>query len=155
MANNGSPKPIFDTDESTYVLVTIPIHEGVQVTDQASDQDEDIIFSSLNDIVAFCNQANDQVNDQVSDQVEVLIEQEINDRVLPILFFIRDSHKSRTEILTFIGLKNHTDNKRKYIDPIHVYGWIEFTIPGNPKDRNQKYKITESGKRLIKLINKV
>ena len=38
MAANGSPKPIFETDDKLYVLVTLLIHEKYQEIDEKNDQ---------------------------------------------------------------------------------------------------------------------
>ena len=47
MANNGSPDPIFETDENTYVLVRLPIHPEIlideQVTEQVTEQVKNLI----------------------------------------------------------------------------------------------------------------
>lgn len=39
MANNGSPKPIFETDEDrSYFLVRLPVHKKVAELEQANEQ---------------------------------------------------------------------------------------------------------------------
>jgi ATP-dependent DNA helicase RecG len=58
--------------------------------------------------------------------------------------------KSRSEILSILGLKNHFDNFKRHIEPLLKKGLIERTIPEKPKDRNQKYRTTEEGKRIIR-----
>ncbi|WP_456377866.1 RNA-binding domain-containing protein [Lutibacter sp.] len=162
MEENGSPEPIFKTDEqSTYVLVTLPVHPLSLVSDQASDQAANQvkvnIFSTLDDIIAFTNgatnQVSDQVSDLVSDQVKSIVVKEFGDKILQVLEFVEVNDRSRVEILAHIGLTNHTKNKQKYIDPLLNIGWLALTIPENPKDRNQKYKLTNSGKLLFQLIN--
>jgi len=56
--------------------------------------------------------------------------------------------------LEYLQLSNHTRNRRKYIDPLVEYGWIEIRYPGTPTHPNQGYKITAAGKRLLELISK-
>src|SRR5690606_11456112 len=60
MADNGSPTPIFETDDDTYFLVTLPAHGipdrmGNQASNQASNQVNQLIFSTLQDIIDFGN----------------------------------------------------------------------------------------------------
>jgi ATP-dependent DNA helicase RecG len=80
MAENGSPVPLFETDELTYVLVILPIHHlsgtGTRVSDQASDQVKIFNFKSLSEIISFCNQASDQASDQAS----TIIKNEVHER---------------------------------------------------------------------------
>jgi ATP-dependent DNA helicase RecG len=65
-----------------------------------------------------------------------------------------DKSFSSAELLANIGLTKQSKNKKKHFDPLIEIGWIEYTIPDNPKDRNQKYRITKSGIKLLKLLNK-
>ena len=160
MANNGSPVPVFETDEASYVMVTIPIHDSFKGinSDQVSEQVNTLTFNSLDDIIAFCDQVSDQVsdqvNDQVNDQVKDIVEKDVGKNVNAILSMLFDKSFSSADILTNISLTKHTTNKQKHIDPLIDIGWIEYTIPENPKDRNQKYRITVSGKKLLKILNK-
>ncbi|MDR1004507.1 MAG: putative DNA binding domain-containing protein [Prevotellaceae bacterium] len=72
-----------------------------------------------------------------------------------VLKVLEEHPMSRAELLGAVGLKGHTDNKRKYIDPLMEAGLIAFTIPGNPKARGQKYQLTEAGRqKLAALKNK-
>ena len=160
MANNGSPAPVFETDEhSTHVLATLPVHHlaSDQVSDQVSNQEKELIFSSLEDIIVFSNQVSNQVSVEVSvevsDQVIQILKDQLGGHVDDVLSIVAMRPFSSTDILEKIGLTKHTKNKTKYIDPLLEIGWIEYTIPENPKDRNQKYMLTESGRRLFKLIN--
>lgn len=47
MAKNGSPEPTFETDDNSYVLVTLPVH----VSDGASDQVRAVLERELHDKV--------------------------------------------------------------------------------------------------------
>lgn len=150
MEVNGSPAPVFNTDEQTYVLVTLPVHHlaNDQVGDQAERQVNHLIFNSLNDIVAFGNQANDQANDQA----KRILDDAVHDKVMPLLNIL-DHPLKRAEIFAKLGLRNHSDTRKRYIDPMLQYGWIEMTAPESPAHPNQKYKITASGIRILNLIS--
>lgn len=77
-----------------------------------------------------------QVSDQVSDQVIHLLTYAI-------------SAKSREELLSHIGLKNHFDNYKRHIEPIIQRNWLRMTIPERPKSRNQRYITTQFGRSII------
>jgi ATP-dependent DNA helicase RecG len=51
-----------------------------------------------------------------------------------------------------LGLSKHTTNKKKHIDPLLDLSWIAYTMPENPKHRNQKYTLSNAGKKLSKLL---
>lgn len=94
----------------------------------------------------------DQESVEVSDQVVAIVSNEIGPYSIDILNDIRIHPKPRRILLENIGLTNHTKNKEKIIDPLLKVEWIAYTIPENPRNRNQRYKLTESGKRLLALI---
>jgi len=79
----------------------------------------------------------DHVSDRVSDQV--------SGQIISIITYCT-SPKSKQEILTFLGLKKHTDNFKRHIQPLIEKGYIDYTVKENLKDRNQKYIITDLGK---------
>ncbi len=165
MADNGSPTPVFETNEqSTHVLVTLPIHTKYGNNSDAANQVANganvLSFSSIQDIIDFDNGVTNQVNVQVNVQVSVEVSVEVNNvlkehfgnYVKEILAMLTENPLSSTDILLNIGLTKHSKNKNKYIDHLLEIAWVNYTIPENPKDRNQKYKITESGVRLLKLL---
>lgn len=146
----SSPAPIFNTDEQTYVLVTLPVHvlagdqADVQVSDQAGNQVKDLIFNTLNDIVAFGNQASDQANAILNDAIHT--------RVRELLGIVTQWIK-RAELFAKMDLSNHSTNRTKYLDPLIDLGWIEMEYPESPTHPNQTYKITAAGNRILKLIS--
>ncbi len=149
MRKNGSPDPVFKTDEHcTYFLTTL----HAVVSDHASDQAISLNFNILNDLLFYCNQVSNQVSDQVSDQVNAIINVHFGVLARDILRSIGHGPKSKRSILNEVGLSNQTKNSQRYIDPLREIGWIEYTIPENLKDRNQKYRLTPAGLKLINLI---
>lgn len=155
MANNGSPNPIFETDDAHYVLVTLPVHPMAN-NDQASNQGTDGVkqysFNNIEDILAFCNGASNQVSNGVSNQVIGVVEKELGTNAIDVLSYIKETAQPSKDILLHLGISNQTKNRKKNIDPLLALGLINYTIPENPRDRNQKYKITDLGIRLLKLI---
>lgn len=127
-----------------------------QVSVQVSTQAIDIIFSTLDDVIDYSNQAGNQVSNQVnyqlSDQVIRILKEEICENVVEILNMIRKGPKTSKEILQTIGLSKHSTNRKRHIDPLKEIGWSGFAIPENLNDRNQKYRITASGFKVSNLI---
>jgi hypothetical protein len=82
-----SPKTL---DDLTYAIFTIPIHTGYSVqaeaeSDHASDQAEQLLFNTLGDMLAFCDQASDQASDQAKSQANDIIEHSVHGKVKAIL----------------------------------------------------------------------
>jgi Fic family protein len=79
----------------------------------------------------------DQVGDQVTDQVAALL------RVL--------DHETLTalECMKRLKLSHRPTFRANYLNPAITAGLIEYTIPGKPQSRLQKYRLTAKGKALI------
>jgi len=125
MEKNGSPEPDFDTDEScTYFLSVLYSHPELILgaDDQDSDQDHD--------------QGSDQDDDQATDQA------------LKVLELCKQPY-SRKDILERIGFSNHFDNYKRHIEPLLEKQWLEMTIPDKPTSKNQKYKTTKKGLKIL------
>ncbi len=56
---------------------------------------------------------------------------------------------SREEILSKLGLKSRDNLRRVYLKPALDSGFIELTLPGKLRSKNQKYRKTEKGKTLL------
>jgi ATP-dependent DNA helicase RecG len=181
MESNGSPSPAFETDELTFVLVTLPIHSLSLVNDQVSDQDVTLAniynFNTLEAIIAYSNQsiaqaiaqanaqasaqANAQANAltktlisaQAIAQARIILNDQVNSRVSDVLFVVENWIK-RADIFARIDLSNHSKNRLKYLDPLIDLGWIEMEYPDKKTTPKQRYKITKSGERILNLITK-
>ncbi len=57
--------------------------------------------------------------------------------------------QSRKHILEAIGYSNHTDNYKKYLEPLIKELLIEMTMPNTPKSPKQQYITTKKGELLI------
>jgi ATP-dependent DNA helicase RecG len=158
LKQNGSPKPIFETDDNlTYLLVTILTHKNDQVSDQVNDQESNqekaLTMNALAQLLDNYDVVKgNQVSNQVSVQVKSSINIEFGSKAISVLRYINGVPKSSVDILQHLKLSNHTANKNKYIDPLFNIGWIKYTIPENPKNRNQKYTLTETGCKVLKLL---
>jgi ATP-dependent DNA helicase RecG len=159
MSDNGSPDPIFDTDtDFTCFLTTLPAHSlvGSQESNGESNGATTLLFSSIEEIVAFSNGASNgvsnQESNQVSNQVIEIINTEIHDRVVEMLELLSTWIK-RELLFEKMGLSNQTKNSSKYLEPLIKIGWVEKQYP-EIKNRNQTYQTTASGKRILSLIKK-
>lgn len=134
--------PFTNLEELSHFLNTL--------SDQASDQ------AKTNDskYLDFFNTWSDQANDQAGDQATQIIEREINDKTIAVLEGLNEP-KKRKDILDYIGLKNHSDNRVKYLDPLVNLGWIEMTIPEKPTHQDQKYKRSIQGEILYNLVSDI
>ena len=160
MANNGSPEPIFYTDDNQVLfMVTLPCHPEFKVTKSVSKsgtkisrEDVDRIFAEKIDIQILSlllDQDIDEVIDYVRDNVVSKSVSKSVSKPIDIIDYLK-YEKSREEILNHIDLINHTKNFNNYLKPLIVYGLIELTIPDKPNSQFQKYRLTEKGRKLLK-----
>lgn len=120
MNQNGSPSPIFDTDEDlTYFLTVLPVHPSF-------------------------------VQDGVQDGVQVGVQvgvQDINIEDKILKFCLRP--KKREEIMNHIGLFHNYDNFARHVKPLVEKDWLAPTIPDKPNSRFQQYRTTPDGEKYL------
>lgn len=122
MQSNGSPPPVFDTDEGrTYFLVELLIHPDIQAEDHVGDH----------------------VEDHVGDHVD------LTQTESQILTLLRSEPISRKQVADALGNEGRSGNMLKAIERLMSLGLIEWTIPNKPRSRNQKLRITANGQQLI------
>lgn len=88
----------------------------------------------------FDDQANDQVNKLTKEQIEVLK-------------YCKPARSNKDIQVEALKLKVHTDNFKRYIEPLIQDGLLERTIPDKHMSPNQEYIITKQGLRVLNLIN--
>ncbi|MDP2215808.1 MAG: hypothetical protein Q8J68_00730 [Methanolobus sp.] len=57
---------------------------------------------------------------------------------------------SRIDIITALGLKDEKHFRENYQQIGIATGVIEMTVPDKPKSSKQKYRLTDTGKNLLK-----
>jgi ATP-dependent DNA helicase RecG len=57
----------------------------------------------------------------------------------------------RRHLQAAMQLKSEENFRQRYLTPALEAGLIEMTIPGKPKSRSQKYRLTEKGRHLLKM----
>lgn len=116
MKKNGSPDPIFRTDEDrTYFLTTLHSH-----------------IKSLTKI-------HDEAHDELT----------LNETEISILKICLESPKSTQEILNILGLSSRSGNVKRSLSNLLKLNYLEFNLPNKPKSKNQKYRITNIGKKYL------
>ncbi len=120
MERNQSPPPVFETDNAcTHFLTTLPVNPEAMVA----------------------------ITDQVSDQVSNQDSNYVSDQVIGLLSYA-SIPRSREELLTSLGITNHSYNYKRHIEPLIDRGWLAMTIPDKPRSRNQRYQLTPLGRRV-------
>lgn len=152
MENNGSPAPVFETDaQSTYFLAVLPAHPAIEkqsAANQAANGDKLQIFKSLEDLVAFTNQATNQAANQALELLDVYVHDRVEEMLASLGEYIR-----RADLFEHMGLSNQSYNWEKYLDPLIASGWVQMEYPEKKTSPNQRYKMTASGERLLQLIS--
>jgi ATP-dependent DNA helicase RecG len=122
-----------------------------QKSNQESNQDKNLIDNKLSDSKNLTNQD----TNQVTNQAKAILNSTIHNRVSEILMLTLKPQK-RDEILHSMKLSNQSANRKKYINPLIEYGWLEMLYPDKKSSPKQMYTTTEKGKILLKLIaNKI
>ena len=132
MRQNGSPEPVFDSDEDrTWFLVRLPVHE--RATRETFGQDA--LQGTPQDTLQETPQDTGQVTDNVGQLVAVLT-----------------GIMSRAQIQAALGLKDRNHFTTLYLKPALEADLIERTLPAKPTSGNQRYRRTAQGETLAKQV---
>ncbi len=115
MRNNGSPVPVFETDDDyIYFLALLPVHPEFEVAPEVKPEQAGNLSALSLEILAFCR-----------------------------------TPRKRADILSHIGLTNHTRNFERHLLPLISTGLISMTLPELTTSPRQEYIITEKGMGLV------
>ncbi|WP_218313938.1 Fic family protein [Halomonas sp. 18071143] len=124
MKANGSPEPIFETDdERSYFLIRLPVHTGFLIEAAAEEPALDIMDPA------------GPKQGLSKEQVELL--QACVEEV-PITF-----------LMSIMGRANRTKFRTGLLNPLLDAGLIEMTQPESPRSPTQKYRLSAEGKQII------
>lgn len=153
MEENGSPPPVFETDENnTYFLCILPIHPLTPNAQYKRAIDETkYITKKINNLTEINTYLSLSVS-EIGDRDKEAIRKEINDMTKMVLNYCTKP-KSRDELFEKIGLYKNTKNFQNHIKPLIDLGWLYFTIPNKLTSRDQKYYTTDLGEKLLVLIS--
>jgi hypothetical protein len=76
---------------------------------------------------------------------------EVTTEVKRLMNVIAGDH-SRKELQEMLRLKNAEHFRKAYLLPAIDDGLVEMTLPGKPKSRLQRYRLTENGLAVQKLL---
>ncbi len=160
LENNGSPFPVFETDdERSYFKTTLAIHPSFlsfdsyfeQVSVQAGAQANLLIIHNLDEIIDLYEKFGAQVSAQVNEQVNNAVKPIKKANLIKILV-LAISEKSRYEITSKLNIGNHFKNYKNYILPLIDLGLLEMKIKDKPSSPNQKYITTKKGLTLLEIL---
>ena len=136
MRQNGSPEPIFESDEDrTWFRVRLPVHERALLATTNQDIDQVIVQDkSLKNNYIY--QYTQQDTQQVTDQVEQLVAE-------------LTGEMSRASIQARLELKDRPHFIESYLKPAVEAGLIEMTLPDKPTSRHQRYRRTSRGETFV------
>jgi ATP-dependent DNA helicase RecG len=154
MEENGSPPPVFETDENNaYFLCILPVHPltnsilGSQ-DDLRRNEGKEIKINELSGIAPYLSLSVSELGDRDKEAIR----ERINDTIKKVLNYCQEP-KSRDEIFDEIGLYKNTKNFQSHIKPLIEAGWVYFTLPDKLTSRDQKYYTTDLGKKLLDIIS--
>ncbi len=128
MRKNGSPDPIFESDEDrTSFLVRLPVHDRV--------------------LLEPSEQGTPQVTPQGTPQGT-----EQGDGHVAQLVIALTGELSRAELQAALELRDRHHFIASYLRPALEAGLIEMTIPDKPTSQNQRYRRTATGQALAQRI---
>lgn len=153
LAENGSPPPIFETDENnTYFLCILSVHPltnsilGSQ-EELRRDEDKTLEFKNLSDINPYLRLSVSKIGDRDQEAIR----NSVTPKAKQLLQYCIEP-KSRDEIFNKIGLYNNTKNFRNHLKPLIDAGWLQLTLPNTPTSRDQQYLSTALGKELLSFL---
>ena len=134
MRANGSPAPVFESDDDrTSFLTRLPVHEQAlgEPTGQVTRQDTRQVAP----------QATPQATPQVTKHVTAHVEQ---------LVAVLAGPMSRGELQESLRLRDRHHFTSVYLRPAIEAGLIEMTVPHKPTSQSQRYRRTAAGETLAR-----
>lgn len=165
---NGSPEPIFETDAiRSFFKVSFQIHsKWYEVPDEdkfnearpaninAVNQAKPPIYNTLEEIIDNLVRSRFGSLDQALNYDKQFYDQ---DQLLLLTrligFCIID--RTRAEILKFLGKANNTRNYNSSVKILVGKEILKMSNPEKPRSPNQKYKTTEMGKQILKIVEQL
>ena len=120
-------------DDLSYFLVTIPIHPTfIEQTKEesigATNGVNSLLLKGIEDLVAFTNGVTNGVTNGATNGAVSILEHSLHTKVKEMLNAVI-SWISGDELFENIGLTNQSFNRKKYLDPLLDFGWIEMKYP--------------------------
>lgn len=150
MEENGSPPPVFETDENNaYFLCILQIHPLTtsilgQEDDQRKTKDKSHVISNISELHKHLRSQKTLQRDQVEPKLLSLFESVY----LKVLTYC-EQPQSRIAIFNNLAMYNNSRNFNNYIKPLIDEGWLNLTNANKPTSKNQMYYTTDNAKLII------
>ena len=139
MGENGSPAPVFDSDDDRiWFLTRLPVHEQARVGSTGQDAEQATVYETGQDereAKQVTRQVTGQDTGQVTGQVERLVAALTHEM-------------GRAHLQAAMRLAHRDHFTAAYLRPALEAGLIEMTLPDKPTSRNQCYRRTAAGEAL-------
>jgi ATP-dependent DNA helicase RecG len=132
MSDNGSPEPLFETDDqrtSFLVRLSLRLAPAEALTRQVILEKIILKEKALQELATALGIATTQVTTQVSKLLNSALAEA----------------RTREELQTATGLANREHFRKFYIEPLVAADWLSRTIPDKPKSPLQKYRLSAVG----------
>ncbi len=86
---------------------------------------------------------------QVTGEVAGEVTGEVAGEVRQLLNILANGPLSRTDAQAMLGLKGQANFRERYLGPALETDLIEMTVPDKPKSRNQRYRLTALGRKIL------
>jgi ATP-dependent DNA helicase RecG len=127
----GSPDPVFQTDDDrNYFLVRFPVHP------KSVRQRETIGFRK-------------EFIEHVQAHDDAYVTGEVTGEVTALLRVLLNAPLSRSTAQRALNLKGQANFRERYLDPAMAEGWVEMTQPDSPRSPTQKYRLTDTGRKIL------
>jgi len=77
----------------------------------------------------------------------------ISDTERRILDLRSDEPRSTPVLLRSLGYQSRTGNYKRALGRPLDMGYLEMSVPAKPRSKNQKYRITEKGREMLRVSN--
>ncbi|KPQ22772.1 MAG: putative transcriptional regulator containing an HTH domain and an uncharacterized domain shared wi [Halomonas sp. HL-48] len=125
MKSNGSPEPVFETDdERSYFLIRLPVHEGFSV-------DTEAVVNATPEVPEQVGTKSGLSKEQVS-LLQLCVEE------TPVMHLMQAT-----------GRSNRTKFREAVLNPLLDLRLIEMTQPDSPRSPTQKYRLTDLGRQVL------
>ncbi len=166
LRENGSPAPIFETDDDRAALVLrLPVHPEALAVRVTSTENLNPLLPATGAVtgapptapvtppVENGQSGSESRSESGSESRRMRSEwrpewgtKSVHHRIMVVL---ATSPVSRSEIATAIGHKSITRSIRQALNDLMHIGLAEYTLPDKPNSRLQKYRLTAKGRALI------
>lgn len=148
MKANGSPAPEFETDEDrSYFLVRLPVHlQALRDSDSWEKNAQDTPHDGGLTPQATPHDPSRTAQDAAQDTAhgaETLLVPPLVQQLLEVC----QGQMSREELQRRLRLTHRQHFSSSYLTPALELGLLEMTIPEKPRSKNQRYRLTEAGRR--------